>query len=103
VNVRQLPPTADRLLWEMATRLASCHGAASDDPKRCGFPACGQRYPCLARRLADQVFIACERGWPHTWTIRLDLLSCCRSRVVSLGEDVGRTRGGRLPARGQGR
>jgi hypothetical protein len=82
VGTRQPSPDSDRLLWTMAVDMAACHTPTADDPDRCGLRSCGQRYQCPGRRLAERAFVACERGWPHTWTVRHDLLSYVRSGAV---------------------
>jgi hypothetical protein len=83
VGTRQASPNPDRLLWTAAAELAAGHTPGADDPDRCGLRSYGERYPCLGRRLADQTFVASERGWPHTWTVRHDVLLCYQGGAVS--------------------
>jgi hypothetical protein len=81
VGTRESSRVPDHLLWTLAAKLPSGHTPDPAGTGHCGLRACGQRYPCLDRRLADQA--ACRRGWSHTWTVRHDLLSCHQSGAVS--------------------
>jgi len=62
----------DKMLHTAGQRLAASHQPSPGNRDRCD-SGCAESYPCLGRRVADQVIRASQGGWPHTWTARHDL------------------------------
>lgn len=83
--------TVDLVALRWGQELADRHCADPDNSTRCSYFPCGS-YPCIPRRVANQLITSSAAGWQRSWTARIDALTC---GVPVVAGDAGGIAGGR--------